>query len=171
VTNWVQVVNVIPDSVTIGGTFRCFSSEGFHRLKRRIGEVVLAQATVHRCTAAVDFGASPLLAPTVNSADLHAHFVAVAEETVGAGAVQGDMEPRMGSEDFSEYSDAVPSTHFYFVRTRNEAVGAVHSPHSPHFFVDDAALPYGAAMHANLAMGYLRRHAEPRGPGDSRDEL
>jgi IAA-amino acid hydrolase len=166
-----SALNVIPDSVTIGGTFRCFSTEGFHRLKRRIGEVVVAQAAVHRCAAAVDFGASPLLAPTVNSADLHAHFVAVAGETVGAGAVRGDMEPRMGSEDFSSYSDAVPSTHLYFVGTRNEAVGAVHDPHSPHFFVDDAALPYGASMHANLAMGYLRRHAEPRGPVDSRDEL
>ncbi|GJM93393.1 hypothetical protein PR202_ga09946 [Eleusine coracana subsp. coracana] len=161
--------NVIPDSVTIGGTFRCFSSSGFQRLKRRIEEVVVAQAAVHRCAAAVDFTShgSPLLPPTVNSADLHDHFVAVAEDTVGAGAVVGDMEPRMGSEDFASFAEAVPSTHFYFVGTRNGDVGAVHDPHSPHFFVDDDAMPYGAAMHANLAMDYLRRRA----PGDSRDEL
>ena len=31
--------NVIPDSVTIGGTFRAFSKESFLRLKQRIEEV------------------------------------------------------------------------------------------------------------------------------------
>ncbi|KAL6839831.1 hypothetical protein ACP4OV_029641 [Aristida adscensionis] len=165
--------NVIPDSVTIGGTFRCFSSEGFMRLKRRIEEVIVAQSAVHRCAAAVDFGAggSPLLPPTVNDAALHEHFVAVAAETVGAGRVRAAMEPCMGSEDFAAFSEAVPASHFYFVGTRNEALGAVHDAHSPHFFVDDGALPYGAAMHANLAMGYLRRRAAPRVPVASHEEL
>jgi len=165
--------NVIPDSVTIGGTFRCFSGEGFLRLKRRIEEVIVAQSAVHRCGASVDFGAggSPLLAPTVNTPSLHAHFEAVAAETVGAGSVRGAMEPCMGSEDFSSFSEAVPSSHFYFVGIRNEGIGAVHAAHSPHFLIDDDALPYGAAMHANLAAGYLRRRAAPSGPGDSRDEL
>lgn len=31
--------NVIPDSVTIGGTFRAFSRESLHQLKQRIDEV------------------------------------------------------------------------------------------------------------------------------------
>ncbi|KAJ1285045.1 hypothetical protein BS78_03G250800 [Paspalum vaginatum] len=161
--------NVIPGSVTIGGTFRCFSSEGFLRLQRRIEEVVVAQSAVHRCAASVEFGAggSPLLPPTVNDASLHAHFEAVAAETVGAGAVRGDMEPCMGSEDFACFSAAVPASHFYFVGIGNEAAGAVHAAHSPHFLIDDDALPYGAAVHANLAMGYLRR----RSHAGSHDEL
>jgi len=165
--------NVIPDSVTIGGTFRCFSSQGFMRLKRRIEEVVVAQSAVHRCAASVDFGAggSPLLPPTVNAASLHAHFEAVAAETVGASAVRGAMEPCMGSEDFASFSEAVPASHFYFVGIRNEAIGAVHAAHSPHFFIDDDALPYGAAMHANLAIGYLRNHAAANGPAGPHDEL
>lgn len=33
--------NVIPDSVTIGGTFRAFSKESFTQLKQRIVEVYL----------------------------------------------------------------------------------------------------------------------------------
>lgn len=32
--------NVIPDSVTIGGTFRAFSKESFMQLKQRIEEVI-----------------------------------------------------------------------------------------------------------------------------------
>jgi IAA-amino acid hydrolase len=165
--------NVVPGSVTIGGTFRCFSAEGFLRLKRRIEEVVVAQSAVHRCAASVDFGAggSPLLPPTVNAASLHAHFEAVAADTVGAGAVRGAMEPCMGSEDFASFSAAVPASHFYFVGIGNEAIGAVHAAHSPHFLVDDGALPYGAAMHANLAIEYLRNHAASKRSAGPHDEL
>lgn len=36
--------NVIPDSVTIGGTFRAFSKESFFQLKERIEEVNLLNA-------------------------------------------------------------------------------------------------------------------------------
>jgi IAA-amino acid hydrolase len=165
--------NVVPGSVTIGGTFRCFSAEGFLRLKRRIEEVVVAQSAVHRCAASVDFsaGGSPLLPPTVNAAPLHAHFEAVAADTVGVGAVRGAMEPCMGSEDFASFSAAVPASHFYFVGIGNEAIGAVHAAHSPHFLVDDGALPYGAAMHANLAIEYLRNHAIANRSVGPHDEL
>lgn len=34
-----RAFNVIPDSVTIGGTFRAFSKESFKQLKQRIEEV------------------------------------------------------------------------------------------------------------------------------------
>lgn len=37
--------NVIPDSVTIGGTFRAFSKESFIKLKHRIEEVNFLNAT------------------------------------------------------------------------------------------------------------------------------
>ena len=37
--------NVIPDSVTIGGTFRAFSKESFIQLKQRIEEVNVLNAT------------------------------------------------------------------------------------------------------------------------------
>jgi IAA-amino acid hydrolase len=161
--------NVIPDSVTIGGTFRCFSNEGFLRLKQRIEEVIVAQSAVHRCAAAVDFhaGGRPLLPPTINSAALHAHFEAVATEMVGDDGVRGTMELCMGSEDFAAFSEAVPGSHFYFVGIRNEAAGSVHNAHSPQYVVDEGALPYGAAMHASLAMTYLQR----RQRGEPHDEL
>ena len=48
-------LNVTPDSVTIGGTFRAFSNDSFYKLRQREEEVILGQAAVHRCTAVVDF--------------------------------------------------------------------------------------------------------------------
>ncbi|KAE8659544.1 IAA-amino acid hydrolase ILR1-like 1 [Hibiscus syriacus] len=48
-------LNVIPDSVSIGGTIRAFSKESLVQLKRRIQEVIKGQAAVYRCNATVDF--------------------------------------------------------------------------------------------------------------------
>ncbi|KAK0570897.1 hypothetical protein LWI29_008123 [Acer saccharum] len=47
--------NVIPDSVSIGGTFRALSKESFAQLKQRIEEVITMQAGVQRCNATVTF--------------------------------------------------------------------------------------------------------------------
>ncbi|KAI3845816.1 hypothetical protein MKX03_020313, partial [Papaver bracteatum] len=58
--------DVIPDSVTIGGTFRAFWAESFVQLKKRnrrgktiralpLFPVIKAQAAVQRCNATVDF--------------------------------------------------------------------------------------------------------------------
>ncbi|PON75637.1 Peptidase M20, dimerization domain containing protein [Trema orientale] len=63
--------NVVPDSVTICGTFRAFSKESFIRLRHRI-----EQAIVQRCKASVSFleNEKPFFPPTVNHEDLHAYF-------------------------------------------------------------------------------------------------
>ncbi|EMS50410.1 IAA-amino acid hydrolase ILR1-like 2 [Triticum urartu] len=168
--------NVIPDSVTIGGTFRCFSNDGFMRLKRRIEEVIVAQSAVHRCAAAVDFhaGGRPPGAPwsrawgARTSRPSPRPCRAPTSTSSGYGTRRPAMEPCMGSEDFAAFSEAVPGSHFYFVGIRNEAAGSVHDAHSPHFLVDEGALPYGAAMHASLAMTYLQRR---HGRVDSHEEL
>ncbi|KAJ0969708.1 hypothetical protein J5N97_022585 [Dioscorea zingiberensis] len=47
--------NVIPESVTFGGTFRSLTTEGIVYLTRRIKEIIETQSAVHRCTASLDF--------------------------------------------------------------------------------------------------------------------
>ncbi|KAI5001119.1 hypothetical protein ZWY2020_011078 [Hordeum vulgare] len=77
--------NVIPDSVTIGGTFRAFLKESFNQLKQRIEEVIVTQASVQRCSAVVDFldKDRPFFPPTINNPELHDFFVKVGSEMVG----------------------------------------------------------------------------------------
>ncbi|KAI5320260.1 hypothetical protein L3X38_039968 [Prunus dulcis] len=72
--------NVIPDSVTIGGTFRAFSKESFIQLKQRIEEVITRQASVQRCNATVLFNErdKPFYPVAVNDKNLHEHFRNVA---------------------------------------------------------------------------------------------
>ncbi|XP_026447376.1 IAA-amino acid hydrolase ILR1-like 4 [Papaver somniferum] len=147
--------NVIPDSVTIGGTFRAFSTESFKQLKKRIEEVIKAQAAVQRCNATVDFSPDNKIdfPVTANNKVLHKHFENVAGDMLGTDKVR-DMQPLMGSEDFSFYSEVMPGC-FFFVGMQNETREKLASGHSPYFTINEDVLPYGAALHASVATRYL----------------
>lgn len=145
--------NVIPDSVTIGGTFRSFSKQGLLLLKERIEEVISQQATVYRCNATVTFDQKSLYPATVNNIELHQYFKGIATEMLGSENVI-EMQPGMGAEDFSFFAEAVPGC-FFSLGMKNESQGSPHLGHSPYFTVNEDALPYGAALHASLATRYL----------------
>lgn len=150
--------NVIPDSVTIGGTFRAFTKESFMQLRQRIEEVIVGQATVQRCNATVDFLAKekPFFPATINDKGLHEHFLKVAGDMLGIRNVK-DMPHLMGSEDFSFYQEVIPG-YFFFLGMKTEANEKPASVHSPFFKINEDALPYGAALHASLATAYLLDH-------------
>ncbi|KAL9682281.1 hypothetical protein QQ045_014076 [Rhodiola kirilowii] len=163
--------NVIPDSVTIGGTFRAFSKESFTYLKQRIEQVITLQAKVHRGNATVIFK-EPFFPVTVNNKDLHKFFVDVASDMLGSQSIK-IIQPVMGSEDFAFYSEAIRG-YFFNVGMKNENQGNLHPGHSPHFTVNEDVLPYGAALHASLAVRYLLEHqTEPLSPVNNKlhDEL
>ncbi|KAK1416870.1 hypothetical protein QVD17_25987 [Tagetes erecta] len=147
--------NVIPDSVTIGGTFRAFSKESFMQLKQRIEEVIIGQATVHRCNATVEFSTKdrPFIPVTINDNNLHKYFQNVAGDVLGPSNVKS-MLPLMGSEDFSVYQEVIPG-YFYFLGMKTESNKKPTSVHSPFFEINEDILPFGAAMHASLVANYL----------------
>ncbi|RZC51731.1 hypothetical protein C5167_020157 [Papaver somniferum] len=146
--------NVIPDSVTIGGTFRALSKKSLVKLMHRIEEVIVAQAVVHRCNATVDFFADDSLYPvTYNNEVLHQHFINVAGDMLGTEKVE-DMKTIMGSEDFSFFSELIPG-YFFFLGMKNESLKKFETAHSPYFTINEDVLPYGAALHASLATRYL----------------
>ncbi|XP_043706161.1 IAA-amino acid hydrolase ILR1-like 4 [Telopea speciosissima] len=165
--------NVIPDSVTIGGTFRAFSKESFMQLKQRIEEVIKGGAAVHRCSARVDFheDKKPFYPVTVNSEDLHEHFQKVAGDMLGVHNLEV-RPPVMGAEDFAFFSEVIPG-YYFFLGMKNETKGFLANNHSPYFTVNEDAFPYGAALHASLATSYLLE-LQPKsqlGEGKVNDEL
>ncbi|KAK2986248.1 hypothetical protein RJ640_027343 [Escallonia rubra] len=165
--------NVIPDSVTIGGTFRAFSKESFMQLKQRIEEVITGQAAVHRCNATVNFHTNdkPFCPVTINDKDLHEYFTNVVGDMLGAkNIIEG--QPNMGAEDFSFFAEAIPG-YFYYLGMQNQTRGKLELGHSPYFTVNEDALPYGAALQASLATRYLLEHQSKSTSqaGISHDEL
>ncbi|KAJ8569850.1 hypothetical protein K7X08_006427 [Anisodus acutangulus] len=147
--------NIIPDSATISGTYRAFNKKSFYGLRKRIEEIVRAQAAVHRCTVEIDFDGRdhPTLPPTINDAKIYEHAQKVSKIIVGEENYK--ISPSfMGSEDFAMFLEKVPGS-FFFLGTKNEKIGAIYSPHNPNFFIDEDVLPIGAAIHATFAYTYL----------------
>ncbi|KAL4560022.1 hypothetical protein LXL04_032170 [Taraxacum kok-saghyz] len=147
--------NVIPDSVSIGGTFRAFSKESFMQLRQRIEEVIIGQSSVHRCNATVKFATKekPFYPATINDDNLHIFFQEIAGSVLGVDNVK-EMLPLTGAEDFSFYQEIIPG-YFYFIGMDDGKKGKPASLHSPFFQLNEDVLPYGAAMQATLAATYL----------------
>jgi len=62
----------------------------------------------------------------------------------------------MGSEDFSEFTQRVPSA-FFFVGSRDEASGKIWGHHHPRFDIDEHSLAIGVEMMVQCAMRYLEQ--------------
>ncbi|GLT85066.1 hypothetical protein SLE2022_032680 [Rubroshorea leprosula] len=152
-------LDIIPDAVVIGGTFRAFSNSSFYQLLRRIEEVIVEQASVFRCSATVDFfeKESTIYPPTVNDDAMYEHVKKVATELLGRPSFRV-VPPMMGAEDFSFYTQVVPAA-FFYIGVRNETLGSTVTGHSPYFMIDEDVLPVGAAVHAVIAERYLIEHS------------
>lgn len=148
-------LDVIPDRVEFGGTLRAFSNASFYQLVKRIEEVIVNQVRVFKCSATVDFfkDADTIYPPMVNDDRMYEHVKKVSTDLTGPKKFQV-VQPVMGSEDFSFYSEVIPAA-FYYIGIMNETLGSIHSAHSPHFMIDENALPVGAATHAAIAERYL----------------
>ncbi|KAF5473521.1 hypothetical protein F2P56_010125 [Juglans regia] len=153
-----RACNVIPDSVRIEGTFRSLSTEGLSFIQERIKEVIEAQASVHRCTAMVDFMEDrPMPYPLmVNDEALYEHAKKVGEILLGEPNVQL-LPVTMGAEDFSFFSQKSAAS-IFVVGIKNKTLKSDQPLHSPYFFIDEEALPIGAALHTAVAISYLDNH-------------
>ncbi|KAA8546415.1 hypothetical protein F0562_002846 [Nyssa sinensis] len=148
-------LDMIPDTVILGGTFRAFSNTSFYQLLQRIEEVIVEQAGVFRCSATVDFFEKEytIYPPTVNDERMYEHVRKVAIDLVGPTNFRV-VPPMMGAEDFAFYSQVIPAA-FFYIGIMNETLGSIHVGHSPYFMIDEDILPIGAAAHAAIAERYL----------------
>ena len=97
--------------------------------------------------ATVDF--RRIFAPLVNNPEETRIFGDVAADMVGEANVDRDKPPGMGSEDFAFMMEKVPGAYI------NLGNGDGAQPHNPGYNFNDAAIPYGAAMFAELAQRKL----------------
>ncbi|KAI3421696.1 uncharacterized protein J3R85_011887 [Psidium guajava] len=173
--------NVIPDPVTISGTFRALSKDCFILLRQRIEEVITRQASVQRCNATVSISSMAFYPVTAIDKALHEHFEIVAQDMLGPRNFL-EMKPLTGSEDLLVYSEVFRLTstlsgcilaYFYFVGMKDESLGKMEAGHSPHYKLNKDALQYGAVLHAALATQYILENQQMSvtAKGSSRDEL
>jgi len=140
-------MSVIPDSATLVGTVRSFSAAVQDLMERRLTELCTAVAMGFGATASVRY--QRMYPATINSA-AQAHFAAdVAQSLLGAEQVVRDLEPSMGSEDFSFMLQAKPGAYLRLGQGEENGVGSCFL-HNSRYDFNDAVLPLGSALHASL---------------------
>jgi len=142
--------NVIPASARLELSVRALNREVRTLLRRRIHEIVAAQATSLGVSAEVDYrDGYPVL---VNSAAETAFAVGVGTELLGADKVVVDPPAVMGSEDFAFMLEHRPGCYFFLGNGDGEGSCMVHNPG---YDFNDAAMETGAAFWSLLVERYL----------------
>lgn len=146
--------NIIAPEVQLEGTYRFFDRATGERIEHLLRETAegIAAGLGGRVEVRIDPGTPPLV---VDDA-LTDRALAACRAVFGFDNVLLSEEQTMGGEDFAFIAERVPSVHFWLgVR----APGARESAplHSPHFAVEERALPIGAAALAACALELLER--------------
>ena len=139
--------NVIPEKVTIQGTFRTMDENNRRHIHKIIKQVVTNTVKA--------FGAKAKLKlkvgyPTLyNNPELTHTSMSLAKDYIGAQNVVM-LEKRMTAEDFSYYSQMMPAC-FYRLGTGNKRKGINAPVHTPTFDIDEKALEIGVGLMAYIA--------------------
>lgn len=145
-----QAMSVIPPRATLTGTVRTFLPDVQDKVEARLQELVTSIAHGFGARASVHY--ERIYPATVNSAAEAQFARGVAAGLVGEENMRDDLAPSMGAEDFSFMLQARPGAYF--------RVGQGGGPsacflHNTRYDFNDAILPLGAALYANLAEQWL----------------
>ena len=134
--------NALPGTSRILGDARSFRSEVSVRIEEEMRCIAEGTALQHAISAEVTYTRE--FVPLVNDAELTREMLAAADGV--ATAASADCELMTASEDFARFLAHVPGC-FVFIGN-----GEASAPlHNPGYDFNDAALIYGARMHAALA--------------------
>ncbi len=153
-----DTANVIPDRAVLRGSFRAFEDETCDYLKRRIGEIAGQTSAMFRAAAETEMlGGCPTL---INDEGLSRSTLTALKGLLGQDKVLlssnlgGGASKMSGSEDFANITHAVPSL-MVALAAGHPREGYVHPAHHPQVRFDEAVLPVGAAVYAQMALSAL----------------
>ena len=143
--------NVVPNAVTMEGTFRTMNEKWRKKAHQLISSKVkqLAKASGAKVELNIVKG-YPFL---VNDEKLTAKVKSAAIEYMGKSQVV-DLPIRMTAEDFSYYSQQMPGC-FYRLGTGNLAKGISSPVHTDTFDIDEDALAVSTGLMSYLALDQL----------------
>jgi amidohydrolase len=143
--------NIIPDSVVLSGTIRMFDAAMQREIHERIKRTVTSVAAAWGGSA--DVRIEPQTPVLVNDPSLTAKMAPTLSRYARRAFADIAWTP---SEDFAFFGQKVPSLFVFLGVTPDSMRVEDASPnHSPRFFADESALPYGVQVMTGLAVDYL----------------
>lgn len=146
--------NVIADNVSMEGTVRIFNPKIADMMPKRIKKVVENISIAFGCECEVDYvkGYSLL----ANDERLTIEVIDSLKEIIGEENVIIAEKPASGGEDFSAFTNLVPSVYFWLgmVSDINRDKCTIHNPN---LIVDENCIPVGIKAMVNSAINFLNK--------------
>lgn len=146
--------NIIAQETCLSGIIRTLDStsrkkivESVERIARGIGESMNAE---------IEFKIQHSYPALFNDSMMTDLVKDSASHLLGEENVLVLHKPTLGTEDFSYFLEKVQGS-FYQLGIGNSKLGTEYPLHSGHFNIDESALPLAAAVHAQVAMDYLKK--------------
>ena len=145
--------NVIPESARLLGTLRSTSEQARERAQEGIRRVATQIAAAHQVEPdIVIVNGYPV---TVNDAEFSAFARTVTKDLLGADACVEMPSPLMGAEDFSCVLQKLPGA--IVLLGARPAGGVPPAPlHSNRMMLNEEGMQVGIALHAAIALRYLK---------------
>jgi amidohydrolase len=148
--------NIIPRSARLEATVRNYGDD-----QRRILQEKITRLVTNICEAAdasFDLGYEFGTMSVYNDPALTSGALATAERVLGSKAALVEQKPEMGGEDFSYFGTIAPAVmlNLGVVPPELEATAV----HSPTFIADEAAIPIGVNLMANILLDHQMKAAK-----------
>ncbi|MDB5506262.1 MAG: hypothetical protein JWR75_900 [Devosia sp.] len=140
-----NALNVIPDTVRIGGTARAYTDAVREQLEAEIGTLAHGVAATFGITAGYQF--LRRIPPVVNNPDATRRALLAAQAVCGPSGVDTQFPPSTAGDDFAFFSAAVPGAYVWLGNGPAEN-GALH--HNSRYDFNDAAIETGARYWSTL---------------------
>jgi hippurate hydrolase len=141
-----ESLNVLPETVVLGGTARCFKPEIRQMLEQGIRRIAKSVAEAYGAAVEVEWRAG--YPSVVNSPKETQLCRDVAAQVVGEKNVL-KFTPMMGGEDFAYFLQSSPGAYIAIGQRKEGAEGI--GLHNPHYDFNDEVIPLGAAYWVKLA--------------------
>lgn len=143
--------NVIPSQAELKGTIRSFEPAVRQVVLERFHQVVQGVAAALSCTAEIELHS---LTPAVVNHPAVTARVQAAVRQLKLDAQLDTHTQTMGSEDMALFQQALPGS-YIFVGSADPGRALDYPHHHPKFDIDEAAMPWAAAIMAAAALNLL----------------
>lgn len=142
--------NIIPDEVTIEGTFRTFSEENRCFITERIKEAAESIASANRLKAEVIIKRRG--APVINNAKIYKELDEVCNELGFKKASHYNLS--MAGEDFADYLEKIDGAFILFSTATEKNI----AHHNSKFEIDESKLYQPSVLMSEWAIKYLEKN-------------
>lgn len=149
-----EASNIIPERAVLQGTLRTFREDVRQRLLKRIREVVAGVAMTYRCQYDYEelFSCASVITDDTLTAAVEKSIRKITPQFHILGGAHG-----MGSEDFAEITQKVPSS-YYMMGAGPAEESKRLGQHNPKVEFNENVLGIGAAIYAQAAADWLHEN-------------